>query len=38
MILKGKETETQRKLKAFLAGGDTPRGARNSPWPPSSTN
>ncbi|MGA9623825.1 MAG: hypothetical protein WBQ65_05105 [Bryobacteraceae bacterium] len=24
MILKGKETETQRKLKAFLAGGDTP--------------
>jgi len=23
MILKGKETETQRKLKAFLAGGDT---------------
>jgi hypothetical protein len=24
MILKGKETETQRRLKAFLAGGDTP--------------
>jgi hypothetical protein len=24
MILKGKETETQRKLKAFLGGGDTP--------------
>ena len=24
MILAGKETETQRKLKAFLAGGDTP--------------
>jgi hypothetical protein len=24
MILKGRETETQRKLKAFLAGGDTP--------------
>ena len=25
MILAGKETETQRKLKAFLAGGDTPQ-------------
>jgi hypothetical protein len=24
MILKGKETETQRRLKAFLVGGDTP--------------